>query len=134
MTPVLPDQDIWLGAFSRSHPEPLVARTFAPLVRSRRVFLLGWIRQGLLVRTRDRRQQDRLAWTLSGFPDVKVLADDHILAARLIVDHRARVLIDPWRALMWTVAWRMGGTIWSRARSWQALAPLGCPVVSAVAV
>lgn len=128
MTPILPDLDIWLRAFSRADPDPLVVHAFAPLVRARRIFLMGWLRQGLLVRARDRRQQDRLAWILSGFPDVPVTALDHMRAARLAADHRAVHAIDPWRALMWAVTRRIGGDVWSRAPGWRPLVALGCPV------
>jgi len=132
MTPILPDLDLWVKAFNRSAPDPLIVHEFATLVRGRRIFLMGWIRQGLLTRARDRRQQDRLAWILSGFPDVPVMALDHLAAARLVSDHRARQVIDPWRALMWSVARRIGGEVWSHAKGWEPLVPLGCPVMTTI--
>lgn len=129
MTPILPDLDVWVGVFSRSTPDPLMVHQFGPLVRQRRVFLLGWTRQALLTQARNHRQQERLAWILSGFPDVPVQALDHLRAARLVADHRPTLAIDPWRALMWAVARRIGGDIWSRNPGWRPLMGLGCPVV-----
>lgn len=131
MKPVLPDLDIWLKAFSRQHPDPLVVHGFKRGVEHRQVFLLGLVRQALLARTSDTRQFDRLTRVLSGFPDVTVLAGDHLRAAQLIQAlRRQRRGLSPWQALLWAVAERSGGVIWSGARSWSPLAAAGCPVSS----
>lgn len=131
MKPVLPDLDIWLKAFSRQDPDPLVVHGFKRGVERRQVFLLGLVRQALLARTRDDRQFARLTRVLSGFPDVTVLAADHVRAAALIQSQRRqRRTLSPWQALMWAVAERSGGAIWSSARTWTPLAAAGCPVSS----
>ncbi len=131
MKPVLPDLDIWLKAFSRQDPDPLVVHGFKRGVESRQVFLLGLVRQALLARAADERQFARLARVLSGFPDVTVLAGDHVRAAELIhVQRRQRRSLSPWQALLWAVAARSGGVIWSSARTWTPLAAAGCPISS----
>jgi hypothetical protein len=131
MKPVLPDLDIWLKAFSRQHPDPLVVHGFKGGVERRQVFLFGLVRQALLARTSDNRQFDRLVRVLSGFPDVTVLPDDHLRAAALIQSlRRQRRTLSPWQALLWAVAERSGGVIWSGARTWAPLAAAGCPVGS----
>lgn len=131
MKPVLPDLDIWLRAFSRQDPDPLVVHGFKRGVERRQVFLLGLVRQALLARTGDDRQFARLTRVLSGFPDVTVLASDHVRAAELIQSlRRQRRGLSPWQALLWAVAERSGGAIWSAARTWTPLAAAGCPVSS----
>ena len=131
MKPVLPDLDIWLKAFSRQDPDPLVVHGFKGGVERRQVFLLGLVRQALLARTRDERQFARLSRVLYGFPDVTVLPADHVRAAALVQAQRhQRRVLSPWQALLWAVAERSGGVIWSGARSWAPLAAAGCPVSS----
>lgn len=131
MKPVLPDLDIWLKAFSRQHPDPLVVHGFKGGVERRQFFLLGLVRQALLARTRDERQFARLSRVLYGFPDVTVLATDHVRAAALVqAQRRQRRVLSPWQALLWAVAERSGGVIWSSERSWAPLAAAGCPVSS----
>ena len=131
MKPVLPDLDIWLRAFSRQDPDPLVVHGFKRGVERRQVFLFGLVRQSLLARARDERQFARLSRVLSGFPDVTVLSSDHVRAAELIhVLRRQRRTLSPWQALLWAVAERSGGAIWSGARTWGPLAAAGCPVSS----
>jgi hypothetical protein len=127
--PILPDVDIWLRAFSRQDPDPLIVHAFARRVRDRQVFLLGWIRQGLLARVRDERQFARLSWVLSAFPDLRVVSDDHVRAAVIARTLRQQeVSIAPWPALLWAVAERLHGTIWSQGRQWRAWTTHGCPV------
>lgn len=132
MSPLIPDLDIWMKVLTRIGPDPQVVQEFVPYVKSRRIFLMGWIRQGLLVRARDKRQQDRLTWILSGFPDIPVLSPDYIQAASLVTEHRMIQPIDPWRALMWAVTSRIDGEIWSRNLSWAPLVKLGCPLRNGV--
>lgn len=130
MQPILPDADIWLRAFSRSDPDPLVVHAFNRHVRDRRVFLIGWVRQTLLARVRDERQFTRLAWVLSAFPDLPLLPRDHEQAA--LTTRRMRELqtpISPWTALVWAVADRLDGAVWSREPGWQVLAVHGCPLL-----
>lgn len=128
--PILPDVDIWQRALSRTDPEPLVVHAFTGHVRDRQLFLLGWVRQTLLARVRDDRQFTRLAWVLSAWPDLPTLPRDHEQAAIRIRRLREQaIIITPWQALLWAIADRLDGAIWSRERSWQALAVHGCPLV-----
>jgi hypothetical protein len=128
--PVLPDVDVWMKAFSRQAPEPLIVHAFSRHVTDRRVLLLGWVRQGLLARVRDERQFARLSWLLGAFPDPLVLARDHERASRLVRQMRGRELtLAPWPALLWAVAERIGGAVWSLDRRWRAFAPHGCPLL-----
>ncbi len=127
---ILPDVDIWLKAFSRQDPDPLVVHGFAQRVRGRQVYLLGLVRQALLARTRDPRQGVRLNHVLSAFPDLPMLGRDHTRAAAIIQRLRATGQVaSPWQALMWAIAERLQGRIWSQERHWQVLAPHGCPLV-----
>jgi hypothetical protein len=127
--PVLPDVDIWQRALSRTDPDPLVVHRFGGYVRNRQLFLLGWVRQTLLARVRDERQFTRLAWVLSSWPDLPTLPRDHEQAAIRMRALRERgVLLTPWQALLWAIAERLDGQVWSRERSWQNLAVHGCPI------
>jgi hypothetical protein len=128
--PILPDLDIWLKAFSRSTAEPLVVHDFGRHLQDRRVVLVGWIRQGLLSRVADQRQFNRLEIALAAFPDLRVLIDDHLQAARLARRMRDRgMTLGPWQALLWTLAQRIGGVVWSGEAHWKALRGAGCPLL-----
>jgi hypothetical protein len=129
LQPVLPDVDIWWKAFSRQDPDPGVVHAYAQAVRDRRVFLIGWVRQALLARVRDERQFMRLAWVLSAFPDLPLLPRDHERAASITRRMREiQVPVSAWSTLVWAVAERLDGVVWSRERHWQSLALHGCPV------
>ncbi len=93
--PILPDLDIWMKAFSRHHPDPLVVHAFAGHLTDRRIHLLGWIRQGLLARVADERQSLRLSAALTAFPDLRVLIADHVGAAQLARRLRAEARCAP---------------------------------------
>jgi hypothetical protein len=126
---LLPDIDIWLRAYSRQDPDPLVVHAFSRQVQARGVLLVGLVRQALLARTRDSRQFVRLDDALAGFPDLPVQPRDHRRAALLVQRLRAAQLaISPWQALLWAVAERIGASIWSQERHWQALRTQGCPL------
>ena len=133
LEPVLPDHDVWLRAFSRQDPDPLVVHAFAGAVKARRVFLLGLVRQALLARVRDDRQFSRLERALAAFPDLPVLARDHVRAAMIIRGLRGKVpAVTPWQALVWAMAERLPAVVWSTGRSWQPLAGQGCPVSASI--
>lgn len=129
-TPVIPDLDAWARAFGRLDPDPRVVHAFRELVRARRVLTLGWIRQDLLARLDDERQATRLAWILSGYPEVVLRPEDHLAAAERIRRlRRSGVELPSRAALLWTVAQRIGAAVWSLDHRWQALARRGAPVV-----
>jgi hypothetical protein len=133
LRPVLPDVDMWIKAFSKQMPEPLVVHAFKQAVEQRRIFLFGLVRQAVLARTINERQFARLSRALAGFPDVPILSRDHVRAAERIQQARAnRMMLSPWQALAWTVAERTGACIWSTARHWSPLTAAGCPVVSTI--
>jgi hypothetical protein len=130
LSPIIPDADVWAKALSRNDPDPLIVHAFAHHVRHRRIFLVGWVRQALLARVRDDRQFHRLAWVLASFPDLPLLPSDHEHAAALTRRMRDRsVAASPWSSLLWAVAERLHGEIWSRERGWQTLADHGCPLM-----
>lgn len=128
--PILPALDVWLRAFTRQGPDPQIVQAFAERTRARCVLLLGGVRQDLLMAARDDRQRHRLAWILSAFPHVPPTVDDHRRAAELHHRHRPLARLDATHALTWAIAERLQAGIWSPHRSWQALMPLGCPVIS----
>lgn len=128
--PVIPDLDAWSRAFGRLDPDPRVVHAFRELVRARRVLTLGWIRQELLARLDDERQATRLAWILSGYPEVILLPEDHLAAAeRTRRLRRSGVELPARAALLWSVAHRIGAVVWSLDHRWQPLARRGAPVV-----
>jgi hypothetical protein len=125
---ILPDADVWMRAFSRRAPDPLVVHRFGILVRARRVVLMGSVRQVVLAQAGDERQFGRLAWILSGWPDLPLKVADHERGAAVMRQLGPMgVTIGPSQAVMWAVAERLGALVWSNARSWQALVPHGCP-------
>lgn len=127
---LLPDVDIWLRAYSRQDPDPLVVHAFSRQVHARSVLLVGLVRQALLARTRDARQFTRCVEALAGFPDLPVQPRDHLQAAALVQRLRAvQLAISPWQALLWAIAERVGAAIWSQERHWQALRSQGCPLL-----
>jgi hypothetical protein len=131
--PVLPDVDMWIKAFSKQMPEPLVVHAFKQAIEQRRIFLVGLVRQAALARTVNDRQLLRLSRALAGFPDVPILSIDHVRAAERIQQSRAnRIVLSPWQALAWVMAERTGAVIWSTARHWSPLTAAGCPVVSTI--
>ena len=93
--PVIPDLDVWVRAFGRLDPDPGAVHAFRELVRARRVLTLGWIRQELLARLDDERQATRLAWILTGYPEVIVQTADHLAAAELVRRMRRSGLVLP---------------------------------------
>ena len=126
---LLPDVDIWLRAFSRQDPDPLVVHAFSRHVQMRAVVLVGLVRQSLLARTRDSRQFARLEDALAGFPDLPVLTRDHRRAALLVQRLRgSQMTLSPWQALLWAIDERIGGQVWSQDRHWLALRIHGCPI------
>ena len=127
--PVVPDLDVWMRAFTRLDPDPRAVHAFRELVRARRVLLVGWIRQELLSRLDDERQAARLAWMLSGFPEVVLRPDDHLRAAEQVRRARRSGAVLPARAaLLWAVAARIGARIWSLDRRWQPHVRRGAPL------
>jgi predicted nucleic acid-binding protein len=128
LVPVIPDGDIWLGALRRQDPVPLAVTHLGRLVEQRRVFLLGWLRQSLLSRCADPFRLQRL---LSAFPDLPVLPEDHLKAAHLAQRlRREGAPTPPLGLLLWAVAERLNGQIWSLDRAWLRLVHHGCPLVT----
>lgn len=125
---VIPEADVWMRAYSRSAPDPLVVHRFALLTRARRVVLLGSVRQALLSQVQDERHFGRLAWILSGWPDLPLRTSDHERGAGFMRQlGQMGVAIQPAQAVMWSVAERLGALVWSGNRTWQALVQHGCP-------
>lgn len=129
--PVIPDLDAWARAFGRLDPDPRVVHAFRELVRARRVLCLGWISQELLARLDDERQATRLAWILSGYPEVVLRPEDHLAAAeRTRRLRRSGVELPARAALLWSVAQRVGALVWSLDRRWEPLARRGAPMMA----
>jgi predicted nucleic acid-binding protein len=127
--PVIPDLDAWSRAFGRLDPEPRAVHAFRELARERRILTLGWIRQELLARLDDERQATRLAWILSGYPEIVLRPDDHLAAAELIRRlRRSGVRLPSRAALLWSAAQRVGAGIWSLDRRWHELSRHGAPL------
>lgn len=126
---VLPEVDVLLRAFSRQDPEPAVVTRSSELIAERRMFLVGWVRQGLLTRCRDERQFQRLLAAMAPFPDLPIQPADHVAAAALTRELEDRTIaIQPAQALMWAMAERVGGSIWSLQVRWRKLERYGAPL------
>lgn len=126
---VIPELDVLLRAFSRHDPEPGVVALSGELIAERRLFLVGWVRQGLLTRCRDERQFARLLAAVAPFPDIPIQPADHVAAAALTreLDERS-ISIQPAQALLWAMAERIGGSVWSRQTRWRKLERYGAPL------
>lgn len=128
-TLVLPELDILLAAFDRRRPDPGVVQTVTGLIGARLLLLVGWVRQGLLVRTADERQFLRLERALAAFPDLTITTTDHVAAAKLAIALRQHGSdIQPAQALLWVMAERAGAQIYTRQQRWRELARLGAPL------
>ena len=129
LTLVLPDVDIWVRAFSRHHPDPLVVHAFGVVVAERRVVLAGAVAQQVLARLRDDAAAARMEALLDAFPLVRAVAVDHRRAAALMRMRPAGGAPGAAAALLWAQAERVGGAVWSREVRWAGWAKLGCPVI-----
>lgn len=130
MKPVLAEMDVLLAAFSREARQPAVVRVVGRLIDERRLFMVGWVRQGLLTRTADNRQFHRLVRALTPFPDVPIQAEDHVIAAQLTCELRQRgAAVQPAQALLWCMADRLSCDIYTLEKRWWALERLGAPLV-----
>lgn len=126
---VLPEIDVLLGAWSRTEPAPRLVTIADRLIVERRLYMIGWVRQGLLDRARDERQFHRLVGALAPFPDVPILPADHVRAAALTRALRERdAAARPAQALLWAMAERCGALIWSQQDRWRRLEPHGAPL------
>ena len=126
---VLPELDVLVKGFSRTNPDPAVVSHIDQLIQDRRLFLVGWVRQGLLSRARDDRQFQRLMAALSPFPDLPITPPDHVAASALgrdLANHA--ITIQPAQALLWIMAERSGAQIWSQQNRWRNLERFGAPL------
>ena len=88
---MLVDTSVWSLAYRRTTVEPnRWTQELAALIRSRRAFLIGAIRQELLSGIRDSRQFEALRLTLRGFPDVPMQKTDYEGGAEFSNRCRAR--------------------------------------------
>jgi hypothetical protein len=126
---VLPEIDVLLRAFSRQDPDPAAVATADKLIEDRRLYMIGWVRQGLLTRVKDERQFQRLLSALAPFPDIPITPADHVMAASHTREMSERgINLLPAQALMWAMAERCGGLIWSQQTRWRRLERHGAPL------
>jgi predicted nucleic acid-binding protein len=80
---VLVDTSIWSLALRKaSGPDPRARQQLAELIAGHRAQIIGPIRQELLSGIKDERQFEDLSGHLSAFPDLAVVADDYVMAAK----------------------------------------------------
>lgn len=80
---VLVDTSIWSLALRKaSGPDPRARQQLAELIAGHRALIIGPIRQELLSGIKDERQFEDLSGHLSAFPDLPVVADDYVMAAK----------------------------------------------------
>ena len=80
---VLVDTSIWSLALRKaSDPDPRARQQLAELIAGHRAQIIGPIRQELLSGIKDERQFEDLSGHLSAFPDLPVVADDYVMAAK----------------------------------------------------
>ena len=126
---VLPELDVMIRGLSRTSPDPAVVSHLDQLIQDRRLFLVGWVRQGLLSRARDDRQFQRLVAALSPFPDLPITPPDHVAASALGRDLATHAIsIQPAQALLWVMAKRSGAQVWSLQYRWRSLQRFGAPL------
>lgn len=81
---LLVDTSIWSLALRRSgNSNPPVRQKLSELIAGHRAQIIGPIRQELLSGIKEDRQFKELAALLSAFPDIPIVADDYVTAARL---------------------------------------------------
>ena len=130
---VLPEVDVWLRAFSRQQPDFAVVNRPKPSLMSVVSSLWAGCARGLLARTADNRQFRRLVQALGWLPRYWYFTRKTMLLP-LSSAFRLRdrgVSIMPAQALMWVMANRVDGLIWSAERRWQILEPYGLPLFKA---
>lgn len=77
------DTSIWSLALRRaSGPDPRAREQLSELIAGHRVQIIGPIRQELLSGIKDERQFADLSMHLSAFPDLPVVAEDYVMAAK----------------------------------------------------
>ena len=80
---VLVDTSIWSLALRKvTGPDPHARQQLAELIAGHRAQIIGPIRQELLSGIKDERQFEDLSGHLSAFPDLPVVADDYVMAAK----------------------------------------------------
>lgn len=80
---VLVDTSIWSLALRRAgDPNSPARQQLSELIAGHRAQIIGPIRQELLSGIKDERQFEQLATHLSAFPDLPVVADDYVTAAK----------------------------------------------------
>lgn len=125
---VIPDIDIWVRGLSRLHPDPKVVHRLSEHVKKREVILANAVRHAVLARTQDDRQLVRLNEAFTGFPELSPPPDD---IARLVQRMRAKSLDLPIAtAVLWSLARRVRGKIWSSDPGWRVWQQNDCPVIN----
>ena len=80
---VLVDTSIWSKALRRSEGQnPVERQTLADLIASHRALIMGPIRQEILSGIKEERQFEDLKDRLNPFPDIPLLTEDFVTAAR----------------------------------------------------
>ncbi len=88
---VLVDTSIWSAALRRTKSsESGCVRELRNLISDHRVEIIGSIRQELLSGIREDAQFKKLKNYLAPFPDIPILTDDYIMAARFLNLCRAK--------------------------------------------
>jgi predicted nucleic acid-binding protein len=81
---VLVDTSIWSKALRRDEGHnQAVRKQLGDLIAGHRAEIIGPIRQEILSGIRDGKQFDELNAHLSAFPDLPIIPDDYVTAARL---------------------------------------------------
>ena len=88
---VLVDTSIWSKALRRSEGQnPIERQTLADLIASQRALIMGPIRQEILSGIKEERQFEELKDRLIPFPDVPLLTEDFVTAAKFFNLCRAK--------------------------------------------
>jgi hypothetical protein len=87
---VIVDTSIWSCALRRgSQDDSAAAQELRRLIHDHRVQMLGPVRQEILSGIRHEAQFNRLNSYLTFFPDLSIISDDHVAAARFFNRCRA---------------------------------------------
>jgi len=88
---VLVDTSVWSEALRRARKiESDVVREFRCLIQEHRVEIIGPIRQELLSGLRENEQFQKLEKHLAAFPDLPLVSQDYIMAAKFFNICRAK--------------------------------------------
>ncbi len=121
---VIVDTSVWSLALRRSRRvSPAVVEELETLIRDHRARIIGPVRQELLSGIRDANQFERLRQRLAAFPDLPILTEDYVEAARCFNACRSKgIQGSNTHLLIRAVAMRSGCSVFTTDRDFERFA------------